>query len=341
MHGWRRDLRRPSPLRCPRHPLSLTFEAEGVEVFDLTESGTRVLSAAHATARPILFSWLRGRHDLSALALEQAEIDITKDLHGVFNWERLVRLKPSSEGQVAETKPLFGWKYQDWVFNVYERLRRTVDQSDQRRTPRNATRFRIAKFRLQGRGVLTDRSMTPLVVEKMDIRLDGLKWLKNGDMEWETVSAKGRSRSKRPGQFNLRLQRRGAQIRGSARLDRVNLEPLLPLYASSSPVLFEKGFLTLQSELRLTADSIDSHVLQALNRHPVLDLHFNIRGDPNHPVFDGAVESFTKILEKDFDPYTLSLIRLRIQEETEKVSRHFGSAPLEPVVPLEPVGSTP
>lgn len=326
------------------HPVFLTLTAEGIEVFDTATPGTRVLSAAHATVHPALLSWLRGRRDLRTLSLERVEIEIVKDFQGVFNWERLVQLKPSTE-------PLYGWKYQDWLFNLYERLRREASQPGQPRQPTPSTRFLINHLSLRGGAVLTDRFMEPLVVKNLEIRLDGLQWLKNGDTEWKALSVKGLFPAERRGDFNIHLRHRRAEVRGTVRLNRINLEPLMPLYASSSPVLFDKGFITLQSEMRLTAETIDSAhhlrlldhqmhaavpwspqstvVLQALNRHPVLDLRFTVNGQPTHPVFDGVVESLIKILEKDFDPTTLSLIRRRLQEETEKVSRQFGPSPPE------------
>ena len=323
------------------YPLYLTLVAEGVEIFDAEGSGSRVFSAARVTVRPSLFSWLRKGRDLSLLQVEQGEIEITKDFNGVFNWERLIRFK-----SLNAEDPLSGWKHQDWLFNFYERLRREAHETDRSKRPDAATRFQIARFRLNGRGMLIDRSMpAPLVVENLEIKLDRLKWLENGAVKWEALSSKGRSRSKQPSQFNLRLQWKGGEIRGAARLNQVNLEPLLPFYSSSSPVLFEKGYLTLRSELRLSADSIDSShylqvrdhqmrptlpwspestvVLAALNRHPVLDIKFTIRGDPHHPVFDGVVESLMKLLKQDFDPVTLSLIRLRVQQEVEKLSLQF------------------
>ena len=137
-------------------------------------------------------------------------------------------------------------------------------------------------------------------------------------------------------------RQRYGQIHLQVNLNQVDLKMLRPLYRNTVPVYFERGFLSLQSDSRLSPENLDSKnrlkieahkiksttdwspesqiFLTTLNRHPKLIFNFTISGDPERPSLKGVEESLIKNIQKDFNPAQLLLIQKRIQQELEKVA---------------------
>ncbi len=310
------------------HPIFMRLDLEHVDVFDPDRSGARVLYASRVHAKPDIGSWFSGRRDFSELVLEGASVNIVKDRQGTFNVERIAHPEKSSGG----------WKHQDWMFNLYERLKRSARGAavaDQK-----GSLFSIGQLRLRGRAVLTDHRMKPIVLRDFEARVYGLRWTKTGTVELDTLDVRGTFQSARKGRFDVGVTRGAGELHATIDLKNFDLTPLLPLYRSTSPVFFDRGFVTLHSDTRLAAEKIDSRnhlriddyamrpavswspesstVLRALNRHRALDIRFAVTGHPDHPSFEGFVDSLLKMLEKDFDKHTLTLIRARAQQEMAK-----------------------
>ncbi|HTL70046.1 MAG TPA: DUF748 domain-containing protein [Candidatus Eisenbacteria bacterium] len=320
--------------RARLHALLLRLDADDVEIFE-TGAGIperRVLYAAGAKANPDLFSWLRGRRWLGAVRLENADVRVVKDARGVFNLERILR-----EAGPGEPPPLPGWKHQDWLFNLYERLKTAVGSGPRDEEPA----FRIASVHLEGRAVLTDRRMKPIVLHDVEIEARGLNWFGDGTVGFDSIGIRGVFRGAKVGRFDAQVRRKKKALEAAVQLKNLDLAPLVPLYRSTSPVFFEKGWLTLVSKTTLEPGRVVSRnhlrledykmlpvdswspesgtVLMALNRHPVLDLRFEVTGDPARPSFEGFVQALAQALEKDFDRRTLDMIRARARQEMDRI----------------------
>lgn len=316
-------------LKARIHPIFMRLDLDNVDLFDPNAPGVRILYAAHVHARPDIGSWFAGRRDFSELVLEGASVKIVKDWQGTFNVERVAH--PEKTGG--------GWKHQDWMFNLYERFKRSAGGAAT--AHQKGSVFKIAQLRVRGRAVLTDHRMKPLVLRDFEARIYGLRRTKAGTMEFDTLDARGTFQSARKGRFDVAVTRAADELHAKITLKNFDLAPLLPLYRSTSPVFFDKGFVTLHSDTRLTADKIDSRnhlriddyamrpavswspasttVLRALNRHPVFEARFTVTGHPDRPSFEGLADSLVKALEGDFEKGTLAYVRVRAQQEVEKI----------------------
>ncbi|MGH7241307.1 MAG: hypothetical protein ACREGB_03360, partial [Candidatus Saccharimonadales bacterium] len=160
--------------------------------------------------------------------------------------------------------------------------------------------------------------------------------------------ARGNIKAKRRGRFKIWIRREGRQVRVLADLRNLDLALLKPIYIKTSPVYFERGFVTWTSSGRLSAKRLYSKnrikiespimkstvgwsseneaVLRALNRKPSFELNFKLVGTPESPAFQGFDDSLVNILKKDFNPAMLRLIRARTTEELDKFTRELALA---------------
>ncbi len=326
------------------HPLFLSVSAKEVEIFDPDASHTRVLYSQRLSARVDIFSLLlKKRIYLSALHFEQFELKVIKDMHGVLNVEKVLEPDPMLLSGSAESTPVrfHGSKYQDWLFNWYERIRFAS-----KRTPIELKKmkpfFQMSDIQLdKGTLVLADRAAKPVVFRDIHLRIKNLRWFRSGAVFFDSVSTQGKFKTSRRGTFDISVERLRREIRVLIKLRGMDLELLKPVYAKTSPVYFDRGFITWISQSRFGADNlysvnrikIDNHlikstvgwsqesnaIIRALNRHKDFELNFKINGTADHFSFQGFAESLGDVLKKDFNKSILFLIQRRTVEELDKV----------------------
>ncbi len=321
------------------HPLFLSASARNIEVFDLDSPRFRVLSGESATAAIDPFALLfRRKIFLSSLRFKKFHLRAVQDEQGVLNLEKI--FEPEAGRGFRDY--FHGWKHQDWLFNAYARLKFAARNSSSK-PPQGRPVFRIGSLELEdGLLILTDRRARATAFSGIDLQIKDVCWYPTGQVRMGEVSARGELATKRPGRFEIQVKRDRKEVRAFISVRTLDLTLVEPLYAKTSPVVFERGFLTWSSLTRITPQRVQSThkvriedhrmrsvtgwspeseaMLRALNRHKTLDLRFRMEGKEEGVSFEGAEESLSKILEHDFNAKTLRAIRLRVSQELNKLA---------------------
>ena len=327
------------------HPLFLSVSAKNIEVSDLDSPSFKVLAGESASARVDLFSLLfRRKVFLSSLRFKKFHLKAIQDTQGVLNLEKIFE----PEAGRGFRNYFHGWKHQDWFFNAYARLKFAA-----RRAPpehrRDRPVFKIGSIAFEdGFLVLTDRTARAVVFNGIDLKIKDLRWYRTGEIRMAEVSARGNLAAPRPGRFELQVKRDRRQVLAFLSVKTLDLMLFKPLYVKTSPVYFERGFITWTSSARMTSDRLwSSHrvkfedhrlrsttawspeseaVLSALNRHPSFELRFKIIEDQGRILFEGMEESVAAVLKKDFNPKTIRSIQARTSEELQTLAERFQKA---------------
>lgn len=328
--------------RARIHPLFLSFSASRIQILEL-DNPQKIVSAERVNGRLDIIGLLTGKIFLSSLILNDAELVVTKDAGGVLSVEKLLRPKGAPSGEKVGFR---GWKYKDWLFHLYQRLKYTA--SGEGSLSETAV-FKIRRLQLKGgKLVLRDRLSRPMVFQNVSLRMRDLKWALSGMATLDQLSIGGTYDTDGEGRFFLYFKWAAGRVHALIRLTNLDLALMRPVYASSSPVYFRKGFVTLTSSsrfgpgelysrnhLKIEGHEIRSNlawspesraVLSALNRHPSLDVAFTVDGTPEQPSLKGLEESLVGVLRNDFDPRTLSIIRVRLSDEFNKITEQFRRA---------------
>lgn len=330
------------------HPLFLSVSAEDIEIFDPDSPHLRVLYGRRVRAQADPWAlFLEGKIYLSRLQFEKFEMKVIKDVHGVLNVEKILEPEPAPPAGPAESMPtrFHGSIHQDWFFNWYERIKFAV-----KRPPTEFLKgkplFQIQDLRLtDGTMVLADRTAKPVVFHGIHLQVKNLRWFRSGAACLDSIYAGGELKTSRKGYFDISIRRKRQEIRVLAKLRDVDLKFLKPIYIKTSPVYFEKGFITWASSSRFSADRLDSThriridahvirstvgwsqesdaVIRALNRHARFGIDFKITGPPDHLSFPGFGESLANVLKKDFNKPALAVIRHRTNEELDKLANRL------------------
>lgn len=329
------------------HPLFLSITARDFEMFDPDHPDLRILSARRVRGHWDLTALIVGRVSLADIHFYSVELRVIKDVHGVFNLEKIALPKAGAEG---EEPRFYGWKHSDWLYNVYERLKHAVRPNKealiQKTVPEQKLLFRIGRAVFHdGRVILTDRKSKPLLFHQVEIRADVLEWYAPEGVVTHSVSARGLFKAGTNGPFSVTVRRKPGQVEALAVASNIDLAALRPFYQKTSPVFFERGLLTIRSRTVFAEKNLQSEnhlritdfymkptvgwspqsqtVLNALNSHKDLPLQFTLAGDPSAPKFYGFEDSFVNILKKDFDALPLGFIRRRLSFEVERLEARF------------------
>ena len=327
------------------HPLFLSFSMNDVRVSE-ADSSVQVLRGKKLRGRLAMRGLLARKMIVTDLTIDRFDMKVIKDDNGTLNVEKILRSKePADPEQAPPGEHFVGWKHKDWVFNLYERLKFEV-RGDKKSSPSSPEKFGIAKVTLRnGSLILTDRRMKPLRFQRIRMDVRGLRWYENGSFRLDSLAVGGELRSETEGKFHVAMRRRKGRIDFVVRLREVDLALLTPLYKSSSPVFFERGYGWLDSRSRVQSERILSEnrlgitgykmrsvvdwspesqiFLGALNGHPELMVEFAVRGHPDEPAIAGLEDSFMQVIEKDFDAKTLATIRKRLAREVTKIEARF------------------
>ncbi len=360
------------------HPVLLTLTARTIEAADPEDPSRRMFLADsfRATLDPVAL--LAGRVFLGNLSFKQVELVLVKNAQGDFNIERLVK-KDSDAGQAEGwTSGVKDWFKQqtgqtDWFGDAYDKAKKWVRKSGDgpkkspkivsvREEPRGRivdfsspqdVTFRIGSIRINGgRLVLSDKAGTLPPLEDLKLHLASFVMRRSGSFDFESVGASGRLKTGREGSFDLDVDRSAGRIRSRLVTKNLDLAPLKPLYEESSPVAFERGYLTLDCRSELSAEAVDSHnqlkledyqmilkgnaklgpvpaslVVDALNRRKELELSFNITGDPDKPSMNGFETTLWNLVKDDLGSQALQTLEskagIKLGDLSEKLKKLF------------------
>lgn len=325
------------------HPLFLSFSAKELEIFDL-EKHSRVLYARRVSGRLGVTSLFMKRVFLSDLVLDKAELEVSKDEHGILNIEKIAqpRQEAVDSGAPAEPEKFYGAKHKGWFFNLYQRIKFAVERRAQAQQARSKSVFKIKKARVKGAQiVLKGPTINLPPFQDVEVVIRNLRWLESNEAYFDSISARGVFKTGRKGRFNIQINWKNKEAEIFAMLINFDMASLRPVYANSLPVYFEKGYLTLRSHSRLSVQKLYSKnrvrmdscrmiptliwspetqaFIDALNRHPNFDIQFTITGTLEQPSFEGFEESILAVVKGDFNERALSLIRQRAGEELKKI----------------------
>lgn len=360
------------------HPVLLTLTARTIEAADPEDATRRMFLAdsLRATLDPVAL--LAGNVFLGTLSFKQVELVLVKDAQGDFNIEKLIKKSADdekSQGWIAGAKDWLKQRtgQKDWFGDTYDKAKKWVrkpadkDRKDPRTvsvreeprgrvvsfdSPQDAV-FKIGGIRIDGgRLVLSDRSGTLPPLEDLKFHLKSFVLRRAGGFEFDAIGASGKLRTAREGNFDLDVDRSAGRIRARILTRNLDLAPLRPLYEESSPVHFDKGYLTLDCRTELSAEAIDSHnklkledyhmtsttnarlgpvpaslVIEALNRRPELELQFNITGNPDRPSMNGFETTLWDIVKDDVGSQALETLEsktgVKLGELSEKLKKLF------------------
>lgn len=342
------------------HPVILTLTAKSIEAADPDDNARRMFLADsfRATLDPV--ELLTGRVSLGTLQFKQVELVLVKDAQGTFNIEKLMKKEPADKGSQEWASGVKDWFKQktggqkDWFGDAYDKAKKWVrkpsdakDKSEKTREVREEPRGRVVSFNAAedpifkigsvhihgGRLVLTDKSGTLPPLEDLNFELTSFVLRRAGGFDFAGIRTAGTLRGEREGSFDLELNRSGGRIRSRIQTRHLDLSPLRPLYEDSSPVVFDRGLLTLDCRTELTAAAIDSHndlkledysmrsttdaklgpvpaslVVDALNRRKELELRFNITGDPDRPSMNGFETTLWNLVKDDLGSQALQTL---------------------------------
>lgn len=360
------------------HPVLLTLTADTIEAADPGDPTRRMFLAdsLRATLDPVAL--LSGQVFLGMLSFKQVELVLVKDAQGDFNIEKLIRKDAGEEKPEGWTSGVKDWFKQqtgqtDWFGDAYDKakkwVRKPADETKQnpkiksvREEPRGRVVsfssmqdpvFKIGSVRINGgRLVLSDASGTLPPLEDLKFHLSSFVTRRSGGFDFRSIGASGRLKTAKEGSFELDLERSAGRIRSKLVTKNLDLAPLRPLYEESSPVAFDRGYLTLDCRSELSAEAVDSHnqlkledyhmilkgnaklgpvpaslVVDALNRRPEIELNFNITGDPDHPSMNGFETTLWNLVKDDLGSQALQTLEsktgVKLGELSEKLKKLF------------------
>jgi len=325
------------------HPLFLSVTAADIEVRDPVDPAKRMFSGKSMTARLSLPALLSKKIYLSALGFKGFEFEVTRDENGVLNVEKLAEAPKDEE---PFWKRLRLPKKRDWFGTLYEKIKAS-QKKDEKKTkveekidarvralPHGSvvsfespaeTVFKIGKLRFQdGKLTLREDGQTLPAFENILIDARDLRWRRSGLMTAGRLRLEGEMETTRIGTFDVEARQNRKTHFINADLKDIDLSVLKPVYEDSLPVIFEKGFLSLESESRLTPGELASKnhltleehqitasggaglsgfsgglLTKALNRKPRIELDFRLGGTPEKPSFEGFQESLFEIVKDD------------------------------------------
>lgn len=361
------------------HPVLLTLTARTVQAADPDDPSRRMFLADSLRASLDPLELLSGRISLGSLTFKQVELVLVKDAQGDFNIEKLVKKDETAASGQGWTEGVKDWFKRrsgggdDWFGDTYDKAKQWVRKPSAAKAPRPKERevreeprgrvvsfraptdplFKIGSVRIDGgRLILTDQNGTLPPLEEVRFGLERFVLRRSGGFDFEGIAAAGRLRSGRDGSFDLELKRTNGKVRSRVRTHQIDLAPLKLLYASSSPVAFDSGYLTLDCRTELTAELIDSHtslkledyrmtstsgaklgpvpvslVVDALNRRKELDLNFDITGDPDRPSMSGFETTLWDIVKDDVGAHALQTLDSKtggkLAELSDKLKKFF------------------
>ena len=321
------------------HPLFFSVSARDVEVFDPEKTQLRVLYGERVSARLDIFSFIfKHKIYLSQLRFEKFRMKAVQDVHGVLNLEKI--LEPAFSEKEGAPAHFHGWKHKDWFFNGFARIKFAASRESILPTGQELL-FKIGDVQLaDGLLVLTDHIAKPVVFRRISLEIKNARWFRSGIVRLDSVSAQGEFKTSRRGRFKVWVKREKEKVRVLAELRDLDLVLLKPAYIKTSPVYFDKGFVTWTSSSHLDGDSLFSNnrlriddcmmkstvgwspeseaVIRALNHHSSFEVNFKVIGGQNHVSFQGFEESLADILKNDFNKNALRMIRKRTSEELDK-----------------------
>ena len=360
------------------HPVLLTLTARTIEAADPDRTDRRMFLADSLRASIDPIALLAGKVFLGSLTFRQVELVLEKDAQGTFNVEKLVKKDARTEGSGKWTdgvKDFFKQRTDkdDWFGDTYGKAKDWVKKSSEKKNdpriisvreePRGRIVnfsslqdpvFRIGEIRIAGgRLVLSDRGGSLPPLEDLRFNLKSFVMRRSGGFDFAEIGASGRLKEgAEEGSFDLDVTRSEGRIRSRVKTTHLDLAPLRALYEESSPVAFERGFLTLDCRSELTAQKIDSQnelkledykmvsasngrlgpvpislVVDTLNRRKELELKFTITGDPEHPSMNGFETTLWNLVKDDLGSQALETLEsktgVNLSTLSEKLKKLF------------------
>jgi hypothetical protein len=159
---------------------------------------------------------------------------------------------------------------------------------------------------------------------QVNILLENFKLYRSNEVSFTVLEAGGKFEAEKKGSFHLDVRQKKETASIDADVKNLDLAAFAPVFEDSLPVTFEKGFLSLDSKSRMTADALESdtrlklaeHVMaakktlgvwegptgpivDAINKRPVLEMKFKIGGTPDDPSFSGFQQVLMDLLKED------------------------------------------
>jgi hypothetical protein len=321
------------------HPALLSFGISGVEMFD-PQSQTRILRAEHASLRLSPVSLSRRRVGFSKATLRKVEIEAVQDTTGRYNFE--IGPKPTKMEmlkRLVRKDDLYGRLYENFkkLTEMNRRLKRRPEGPRENEVTELARGrlvrfdvardpvFEVGRFELvDGTFVLREKGGSVPPFRQVNILLENFKLYRSNEVSFTVLEAGGKFEAEKKGSFHLDVRQKKETASIDADVKNLDLAAFAPVFEDSLPVTFEKGFLSLDSKSRMTADALESdtrlklaeHVMaakktlgvwegptgpivDAINKRPVLEMKFKIGGTPDDPSFSGFQQVLMDLLKED------------------------------------------
>jgi len=253
----------------------------------------------------------------------------------------------------------------DWFSNLFNKVRYKVSKKKEAKEEKvekevqELARGKVIRFKSPwkvlfsirqmnlsgGKIVLNDRGTQIPPFEDIHVRLKNLRIFESGKITFDVLHMQGKLLAERKGSFDIEIKSHKDRVTANADLKDINLKVIKPIYQDSSPVLFNRGFLDLDSHSTLSSEELQSDnrlkindyemtlrnqwnigrfstqsIIDALNRRQSFEVDFKITGTPEKPSFSGFKESLIEVVKDDLKDQVTTGLKEKAGEQLGKLT---------------------